>query len=109
MKVCNCTDLPSTQCNVGETVHVAAEQPAATERKVVVAGEREELSGVEECRTVVRTTVVGILPVWALRSGSTATGTVVAEVVGERLAPGVIRQELETMGETTAARNLKGV
>ena len=95
MKAGNCCQLPSADDVVGDAVDVAAELLAATEGQVVVAGDREVVGRVEEGGAVICSTVIGILPIGALRGTRTAARAVVAEVVGEDLAVGVVGEELE--------------
>src|SRR5258705_5854996 len=106
VKAGDCADLPSAYDRIDEAVHVCTDEATATKGKVVVSGEGEDVRRVKEGRAVVGRTVVGVLPVGTLRGVSSS---IVAEVIGKALAPGVVGEELEAAIEATTTRYLQCV
>src|SRR6267154_2581699 len=101
--------LPTANDLILEAVHTATKLPAPAERQLVVTGDGDIVSGIEEGRAVVASPVVGVLPVGALRGAGSAACTVVAEIVAQSLAVGPISKEFKTVTCATACGDLKRV
>src|SRR5215472_11187765 len=107
MSLRNRTELPAAEDAICYVVPVLSNQPAAADRELIVSAKREQVGDVYQIQTVLSLRIIGILVV-VIRAGRTAC-TVVALVIGEAAAEGVVRDELQTVAGLLAERRLQCV
>src|SRR3984885_15512474 len=101
------TDFPTSDHLIRNAIHATTELASAAERQLVVARDGDVVRSIEVRRTIIRATVICILPIRTLRVASTAACTVVAQVIAQALAVSPVGQELEAVVEATSSGYLQ--